>query len=277
MKERAARVRIAVLSSKGGCGRTTAAVNLAFLLAASGRKTALVDLAQFGSLSLLLRIPQAPGYGLGPVAACLASVHRGELPEVLQSAMPPCKLGSARVHVLPAAPPQRQDDLDVAGVVDLMNALTAEGYAVVMDTSHELSDRLAGALHSATHRLWVLSPDPAAGWHMLQALEAARQLAAPPVPSGMLINRQHRRTGLLPDDLSAATGLPVWGVVPDMPGALPLAAHRSVPLLAHRPGPVRRALNRVLEETGAKGAGRPAWPLLAPPWRRPGQEAAGHE
>jgi pilus assembly protein CpaE len=250
--------RIAVLSAKGGCGRSTVAINLAYLLAAAGRRVVLVDLAQFGSLALLLQVPQAPGTGLGPVAACLQSAYRDELPDVLENAVLTRRIASAKLHLLAAAVPQRQDDLTVEGVLQVLNLLGESGYDLVIDTSHELSDRLAAALHGATHRLWVLSPDPAAGWHLLQASAVATELCAADLPAGILVNRYHRRSGLRTADLSAAVGLPVWGVLPDLPGQLPLAAHKSVPLLAHRGGPFRRELRKVLRQMAVDLPG-PSW------------------
>jgi MinD-like ATPase involved in chromosome partitioning or flagellar assembly len=244
------RVRLALLSPKGGCGRSTAAINLAYLLAATGRKVALVDLAQFGSLALLLQTPQSPGAGLGPVAACLASVHWEELPAVLETALQPCRLGHHPAALLPAAAPQRQDDLPVSDLLTLLETLSDLGYDLVLDTSHEFSDRLAAALLSATHRLWLLTPDPAAGWHALQAREIARELGAPEVPEGILVNRYHRRCGLRLPDLAAATGLPVWGALPDLPGRLPLAAHVGIPIVAHRFGRWRTELHGLLSRLG---------------------------
>lgn len=243
-------LRIALLSAKGGCGRSTVAINLAYLLAAAGRRVALVDLAQFGSLSVLLQIPERPGKGLGPVAACVTSAHRTELIDVVDAALDSCNLGGHAVAVMTAAPPPRQDDLTVAELLAVLQTLAKNGYDLVLDSSHELSDRLAAVLHAATHRIWVLSPDPAAGWLMLQMLDVARALSAPDVPSGVILNRFHRRCGLTPFGLQAAVGLPVCGVLPDLPGLLPLAAHQSTPLVAHRFGRWRRELQRVIEDVG---------------------------
>jgi cellulose biosynthesis protein BcsQ len=246
------------------------AINLAYLLAGAGRRVALIDLAQFGSLELLLQVPRVAGAGLGPVAACLSSVHKGELPEVLETVLQPVKLGSHKVSLLAAAPPQRQDDLTVDGVLDVLDHLTLAGYDLVLDTSNELSDRLAGALHGATHQLWVVSPDPAAGWHLLQTRQLAAQLGAPEVPAGMIVNRFHRRCGLRLPDLEAAVGLPVWATLPDLPRKLPLAAHQGVPLLAHRSGRWTRGLTRALVKAGALE--RRSW---WPPRRHPKEAAHG--
>ena len=65
---------VAVLGAKGGCGRSTVAVNLTYLLAAAGQRVALVDLAQFGSLALLVGA-ESP-VGLGAAAACPRFYHR---------------------------------------------------------------------------------------------------------------------------------------------------------------------------------------------------------
>lgn len=246
MPETKPSLRLAVLGAKGGCGRSTVAINLAYLLATAGRQVALVDLAQFGSLIPLLHQLPLPGTGFGSIAACLRSLYRHELPTVLQTALLPLKLGRATVSLLGAAAPQRQDDLPIADLLVALQSLTDLGYDLVLDTSHELSDRLAAALHTATHRLWVLTPDPTAGWHTLQALEIARQLSVPQRPEGLLVNRYHRRCGLNLKDLQTAVNLSLWGLLPDMPKQLPLAAHRGVPLLAHRSGPWQRQLLGIL-------------------------------
>ena len=262
MLETEQRVRVAVLSAKGGCGRSTVAINLAYLLASAGRRVAIVDLAQFGSLGFLLQVPHRPGTGLGPVATCLASGQACQLPEFLEGALVTCRLGNCEVSLLPAAPPQRQDDLTVDEILRVLRTLSDSGYDLVIDTSHDISDRLAGAMLAATHHLWVLSCDPAAGWHTLQTLELARQLSIPRVPAGVLPNRYHRRCGLHVPDLESALQLPVWGVLPDLPGKLPLAGHTGIPLLAHRSGPWQRILARVVNQLGI--AYRPS--LL--PWLR---------
>ena len=243
---------VAVLGAKGGCGRSTVAVNLTYLLAAAGQRVALVDLAQFGSLALLVGA-ESP-VGLGPAAACLRSSLQAELPRVLEASLTPVRLGDCSLARRAAAPPQRQDDLDVGGVATVIRTLQGLGYSLVLDTSHEVSDRLAGALHTATHQLWVLSPDPAAGWHMLQALDVAEQLGAPAAPAGILVNRHHRRTGLRLADLQKVCGREIWGVLPDVPRQLPLQANLGAPLLAHRRGPWQRVLRAVLTRTGGAPA-----------------------
>jgi len=256
MPDRLEPLRLAVLSGKGGCGRSTVAINLAYMLAAAGRKVALVDLAQFGSLGVLLQVPHTPGTGLGPVAACLASIHQNELPDVLDSALVPCRMGNQQVSLLPAAAPQRQDDLLVTELVKVLESLNDKGFDLIIDTSHEPSDRLAAALHVSSHRLWVLTPDPAAGWHTLQAMEMARQLGVPATPSGVVVNRYHRYCGLRLPDLESAVGLPIWAVLPDIPRRLPLAAHRNVPLVVSGFGGWSRQLGRVLTQLGV-GVQRP--------------------
>lgn len=265
-----ARLTLAVLSPKGGCGRSTVALNLAFLLAAASRPVALVDLAQFGSLAPMLRLHQTPGRGIGPAAACLRSAHRSELKQVLQEALHPVSLGGASLAVLTAAAPQRQDDLTAEELLELLNSLAALGLDLILDTSQELSDRLAAAMHAASHQLLVLTPDPAAGYHALQAQEIARQLCAPPVPTGLLLNRYHRGCGIAPADLAAALHTPLWAVLPDSPGRLPLAAHAGVPLLARRWAAWRRPLLSLLERLGVEQGA-----MRLPPWHQGGGERHG--
>lgn len=64
LKDERAPVRtIAIINQKGGCGKTTVAINLASVLAASGQKTLLVDMDPQSHCALGLAVPEAQVQG----------------------------------------------------------------------------------------------------------------------------------------------------------------------------------------------------------------------
>src|SRR5258708_28282302 len=94
-------VVIAVLNSKGGVGKTTAAVNLAAALVSPKRRILLVDLDSHASASLWLGVP--PHRLKPPAAACLLHNYPilKALPHTATPSLPP-PTGSV---ALPHAPP----------------------------------------------------------------------------------------------------------------------------------------------------------------------------
>ena len=91
---------IAVTNIKGGVGKTTTAVNLAFLCAAGGRSTLLWDLDPQGAATYMLRC-EPNEY---PSAKKLVSGKR-ELPELLVPS------GLDGLDVLPAGTPEQAIDV----------------------------------------------------------------------------------------------------------------------------------------------------------------------
>lgn len=237
---------LAVCSPAGGAGVSTVALNLAALWAATGTPVALVDLSQYGALARLTQADVPPGAGLGPLAAYLRSdaVDAAEFAALVSAALVPC--GVRQVSLLPAAVPQRQDDLRVTDVVALTEALSRLGHAVVLDTPGDLCARLAGALHAASAVLWLVRPDPAAAESLL-ALQgiAAADFALPGKPAGVVVSPYHRRCAFDPAELAALARLPLWGTLPLVPGLLPATANRGPAVVAFRRGPWGGALRRL--------------------------------
>ena len=96
---------IAVTNIKGGVGKTTAAVNLAYLFAASGRQTLLWDLDPQGAATYTLG-SDPPEHGLASAKKLLAG--KREIPELVIST------GYLRLDLLPADFSYRKFDIHLS-------------------------------------------------------------------------------------------------------------------------------------------------------------------
>src|ERR1700743_3060919 len=93
---------VSVTNIKGGVGKTTTAVNLAYLCAAAGRETLLWDLDPQGAATFILGVESAE-YQLPSVKKLVAGKY--EIPELIVPTAYP------RLDLLPAALSYRKFDI----------------------------------------------------------------------------------------------------------------------------------------------------------------------
>ncbi|MDR0359801.1 MAG: ParA family protein [bacterium] len=145
---------LATYNIKGGVGKTSAAVNLAYLAAAGGRRTLLWDLDPQGAATYLYRVrPRVKGGGKGLV--------RGKRP--LEDVVAPTTVD--RVHLVPSDFTYRNLDLALDGakrstqrISKLLEPLVADYDLVVLDCPPSISLVSENVLHAADGVLVPLIP-----------------------------------------------------------------------------------------------------------------------
>jgi MinD-like ATPase involved in chromosome partitioning or flagellar assembly len=217
---------VTVFAAKGGCGKTTIAVNIAVALAADpARRVALVDLdLRHGDLSATLGLP--PGEPVEPDG--LSAVVVPLLP---------------RLDCVPApVRPGEAERLEVEGVDGLLSALTRRYDVVVVDTPATFSRPVVSALDRSDHTVLVTTPERPALQSLRRTLDTIDLLGHRRDTRHVVFNRSDSGVGITADDVERTLRTPIAAHVPSSRDVA-ASINRCSPLMVSSPGhPVSSAI-----------------------------------
>ena len=250
---------VAVVSPKGGVGKTTVSTNLAVGLAAvAPQSTVVVDLdVQFGDVASALGL--APEYTLPDAVHGRASEDTMVLKTFLTQH--PTGLFAVCGSESPAA----GEAVTGEDVSRLLASLARQFRYVVVDTAPGLSEQTLAALDEATDAVLLSSMDVPGVRGLRKELDVLTELNLLPAARHVVMNFAEPKRGLALRDVELALGTGVDVVLPRS-SAVPVSTNEGVPLLQSNRGrePATKEMRRLLDRFAA-----------APPLK-PGKSWARH-
>ncbi|MCB5272964.1 Septum site-determining protein MinD [Arthrobacter sp. SO5] len=231
---------IAVVSPKGGVGKTTIASNLAVGLAKSApHGTVLVDLdLQFGDVGSALSL--SPEHSVSDAVYGPARRDTMVLKTFL-SAHP-----SGLYALCAPESPDAAEGLTGEDIAHLLGQLASQYRFVVVDTAPGLSDHTLAALDQATDFLFVSGPDVPGVRGMRRELDVLAELGMQPLKRHMVLNGADFKAGVSLRDVEKVLGTSVDVVIPRS-RAVALSTNQGSPLLnGSVRGPATKALQKLL-------------------------------
>lgn len=215
---------IAVMSPKGGVGKTTVTTNLAVALGkVAPMGVVVVDLdLQFGDV--------ASGLLLEPEHTLAEAVTGAAVQDsmVLKSYL---TVHPAGLYAL-CAPhnPAQADQISGEQVGHLIRQLADEFQYVVVDTAPGLGEHVLATLDLATDAVWVCGMDVPSIRGLRTGFQILSELDLLPDKRHVVLNFADRKSGLSVQDVEATIGRPVDIVLPRS-RAVPFSTNKGVPLL----------------------------------------------
>ena len=248
---------VTVFAAKGGCGKTTFAINLAVALArdASQRICVLdLDLA-FGDVAISVQLDPArtivnalpmAGHIDDTGATSLLTRYRPNLDMLLAPVTP----GDA-------------EKIPAALVGELLGVLRGIFDYIVVDTPAQFSEHVLTAMDTSAHHVLLTTPDVPALKNLRITLDMLDLLSYPQQIRSVVLNRSDSKVGLSMDDVERVVRWPISAYIPSSRD-VPISINKGTPLVLASPGhPVSQAIarfaqQRVMADAEEEQAGRPS-------------------
>jgi len=210
-----------VFSTKGGCGRTTVATNLAFALHADGaRRVCLLDLdLGFGDVATTLRLDT--DNTLAGVLGLLEP-HTAELRTPIRPGLD---------AVLAPVGPGDAERISTEQVAAVLDQLVDEYDAIVVDTPARFTGAVLAALDRSTQHILLTTPERPALLNLRRTLDAMDLLGYPKSARTVVFNRSDSRVGITVADVERMLRAAVSVHIPSSRD-VPTSINHGVPLVA---------------------------------------------
>jgi Flp pilus assembly CpaE family ATPase len=229
---------VTVFAAKGGCGKTTLAINLAVALANNtDRRVCIVDLdLAFGDVAISVQLdPARTIIDALPMAGHLDTTGAASL---LTHYQPGLEM------LLAPVTPGDAEKVPPALVGELLGILRGIFDYVVVDTPAQFSEHVLTAMDASSHHVLLTTPDVPALKNLRITLDMLDLLSYPRQIRSVVLNRSDSKVGLSLDDVHRVVRWPIAAHIPSSRD-VPISINKGTPLTLASPGhPVSQAITR---------------------------------
>lgn len=239
---------VTVFAAKGGCGKTTLAVNLGVILASqTERRVCVVDLdLAFGDVAISVQVD--PARTLVDALPMVGHVDATGAASLLTPYRPRLQL------LLAPVTPGDAEKVPPALVGELLTVLRGMFDYIVVDTPAQFSEHVLTAMDASSHHVLVTTPDVPALKNLRVTLDMLDLLSYSRDIRSVVLNRADSKVGLTLDDVERAVRCPINAHVPSS-RAVPVSINQGTPIALASPGhAVSQAITRFVGERLVKGA-----------------------
>ncbi len=235
---------VTVFAAKGGCGKTTLAINLGVALARHG-SVCVVDLdLAFGDVAISVqRDPIRTLVDALPMAGHLDVTGASSL---LTGYQPGLDL------VLAPVTPGDGEKIPPTVVGELLAVLRTMFEFVVVDTPAQFSEHVLTAMDVSGQLVLLTTPDVPALKNLRVTLDMLDLLSYPRQIRSVVVNRSDSKVGLSLERVERVVRCPISAYIPSS-RAVPISINKGTPITLDAPGhPVSQAIFRFAQERVAR-------------------------
>jgi Flp pilus assembly CpaE family ATPase len=233
---------VTVFAAKGGCGKTTLAVNLGVALSTgTGHRVCVVDMdLAFGDVALTVQ--------LDPVRTITDALQMAGHLDITgaRSLLTPYRPGLDML--LAPVTPGDAEKISPGLVAELLAVLRGVFDYVVVDTPPQLSEHVLTALDASTQHVLLTTPDVSALKNLRVTLDMLDLLSYPSQIRSVVLNRSDSKVGLSTEDVERVVRWPIAARIPSSRD-VPISINRGTPItLASPKHPVSQDIIRFAQQ-----------------------------
>ena len=232
---------VTVFAAKGGCGKTTLAINLGVALARYSRRVCIVDLdLAFGDVAINVQ--------LDPMRTVVDALPMAGHLDVTGAASLLAQYGPGLDMLLAPVTPGDAEKIPPRLIGELLAVLRTMFDFVVVDTPAQFSEHVLTAMDVSSRLVLLTTPDVPALKNLRVTLDMLDLLSYPRQIRSVVVNRADSKVGLSLEHVERVVRSPIAAHIPSS-RAVPISINKGTPITVETPGhPVSQAVYRFAQQ-----------------------------